>query len=179
MHAMHDYLPSFLTPLVDSLTWVDMVLIGVLLVSTLWGWARGMIQELLGLVGWGLAFWGARLGTPLLVSHLTFIQQDMLRWGVAFVGLMLFILITVKLLSILLQKMVARIGLKALDGFLGAGFGLLRGALLDVVLLLLAGLTPLPHEPEWTQARIVPLAMRAVTPVLHWLPNHLSQLFHY
>ncbi|MDA8416206.1 MAG: CvpA family protein [Betaproteobacteria bacterium] len=176
---MHDYAPTFLADYLNTLTWVDLILVGILLVSTLWGWVRGMIGELLGLLGWILGFWGARLGTPLLAPYLTPITQQTLRWAVAFIIILVIILITVKILSSLLQKGAAHLGLKGLDGLLGATFGFLRGAVLDLILLLLAGTTPLPHESAWTNARFIPLAMKGVTPVLHWLPSQVAQYFHY
>lgn len=176
---IQDYLPHFFSAYWDTLTWVDLLLLAVVLASTLWGWARGMIQELFGLIGWALAFWAARFGAPWLVPHLNFVHQETLRWGAAFLGIFLVVLVLLKIASTLLQSLVRHIGLIFVDGLLGATFGLLRGLLLDMVLMLLAGLTSLPHQPEWTHSRYAPYAMAGTQQLLRWLPRHLTHLFHY
>ncbi len=175
----HDHLPAFLASTLDSLTWVDLVLLGVLMISTLWGWARGMIREIFGLLAWAAAFWGARQGAPWLFAHLGAIHQQTLRWLLAFLGLMFVILIVVRMLGNLLRKLASGIGLGILDGLLGAAFGGLRGALIDVILLLLAGLTPLPQQPEWLHARFVPLALNGARQLLLWLPPDLARYVHF
>jgi membrane protein required for colicin V production len=51
-----------------------------------------------------------------------------------------------------LSKLVKFVGLGWMDGTMGGVFGLLRGMLLVLVLVLLAGLTDLPQQPFWRDA---------------------------
>jgi membrane protein required for colicin V production len=56
------------------------------------------------------------------------------------------------LLSLQIVKLVKMTGLRSTDRALGAFFGLARGVLVGVVLVLVASLTPLPREQYWREA---------------------------
>ncbi|MFN9738466.1 MAG: CvpA family protein, partial [Pseudomonadota bacterium] len=56
----------------------------------------------------------------------------------------------------LLRKAVRSTGLTGNDRLLGLLFGAARGVLLVTVLVVLAGLTPLPRDPWWAQSRLIP-----------------------
>ena len=56
------------------------------------------------------------------------------------------------LLSLQIVKLVKMTGLRSTDRALGAFFGLARGVLIGVVLVLVASLTPLPREQYWREA---------------------------
>ena len=56
------------------------------------------------------------------------------------------------LLSLQIAKVVKMTGLSGTDRALGAFFGLARGVLVSVVLVLLLSLTPLPRESWWRNA---------------------------
>ena len=175
-----DILHSSLWTYFATYTWIDLLLAGILLLSTLFGWIRGMVREFFSLVSWLLAFWVAHAWSEKLVNALhPWIAQEVLRWVLAFLLIFVGVLILVRLVSTLLQRIVKKIGLGSLDGLLGALFGLLRGGLVVLALLLLAGLTPLPYQASWKEARLLPYAMPGVHRVLGWLPPALSRLFHY
>jgi len=55
-------------------------------------------------------------------------------------------------LSLQIAKVVKMTGLSGTDRALGAFFGLARGVLVAVVLVLVASLTPLPGESYWRNA---------------------------
>ncbi|MNY77926.1 Colicin V production protein [compost metagenome] len=66
-------------------------------------------------------------------------------------------------------------GLKPADRGLGLVFGLLRGALLVMVMVTLASLTKLPEEPFWRDAVSRPYVMQAMESVKPWLPPELAK----
>jgi len=66
-------------------------------------------------------------------------------------------------------------GLSGTDRLLGMLFGLLRGAALGSVAVLLAGFTPLPADPWWQQSRIVPSFQRGAEWLRTWLPESVAQ----
>jgi membrane protein required for colicin V production len=70
-------------------------------------------------------------------------------------------------------------GLRPLDRVLGALFGVARGALVVLVLVLLAGLTPLPQQQWWRQALFAPPLETAVLAVMPWLPPELAKRIRY
>jgi membrane protein required for colicin V production len=62
---------------------------------------------------------------------------------------------------------------------LGALFGLARGVLLLLALVMLAGLTPLPRQSWWRQALFAPPLETAVVALKPWLPAALAQRLQY
>jgi membrane protein required for colicin V production len=71
------------------------------------------------------------------------------------------------------------VGLGWLDGFLGALFGLLRGAFLVLVLVLLAGMTDLPRTKFWREASFSAPLERIALQARDWLPAGMAQKVHY
>jgi membrane protein required for colicin V production len=77
-----------------------------------------------------------------------------------------------------LAAMIRSTGLSPADRGLGGLFGLVRGTLLVLVLVIIAGYTPLPQEAWWQNAMfseqvvavVVELKNRLPAPVNEWLP---------
>lgn len=158
-----------------TLTWIDVVVIVVIAASTLLSLARGLIKEVASLAVWVVAIVGAsRLAhfvAELLPQWLTApIQQT-----VGFLVVLVVILLIGKLVTLALKELVSASGIAAFDRFLGTFFGLARGALIVVVLAVLAAMTSLPGEPAWKNAKTRPfleLGIRTATP---WLPEMIEE----
>ncbi len=175
-----DLLHAPLWAFFEPYTWIDGAIVLILLISVTFGWIRGMVYEFFSLASWLVAFWVARTWSGAVARYLApWVSHDLLRWGLSFILLMIAVLITMRLLSNLARQIINKIGLRSLDGLLGAIFGLLRGVLILLVLLLLAGLTPLPQDVSWKQAKLLPYAMRGVRMALAWLPPTLTRPLHY
>lgn len=162
------------------MTGFDFALIGILGASTLLGVIRGLIKELLSLVAFGLAFlaaiwWGPGLSD---VSLLGWVRHDYLRLGISYALLFVLTLLAVGLLNMAMAAMIRSTGLSPADRGLGGLFGLVRGVLLVLVLVIIAGYTPLPQEGWWRDAMfseqvvevVVQLKNRLPAPVNEWLP---------
>lgn len=54
-------------------------------------------------------------------------------------------------------------------------FGAVRGVLLILLLVAIGGMTRMPEEPWWRQARLAPLAEQGVTYIKPWLPDDLAK----
>ena len=132
------------------MTWLDYAVIGVLAVSIGWGAWRGLVREVISILGWVIAFLAANLfAGPLGEALPPEIPTPELRFGVAFVAVFVASLAVTSLLGLLLSKIVKAVGLGGLDRVLGALFGVARGILVLVALALLAGLTSAPRQPFW------------------------------
>jgi len=161
-------------------TGFDFVLLGVLGVSTMLGLWRGLIKELLSLVAFGLAFLAAVWWGPALsdVSFFGWVKHDYLRLGIAYAGIFVATLLCVGLVNVALGAMIKSTGLTPADRGLGGLFGLMRGLLFVLVLVVIAGYTPLPQEAWWKQAMfskqvvgvIQEIKRRVPSPVDSWLP---------
>jgi membrane protein required for colicin V production len=66
------------------------------------------------------------------------------------------------------------VGLRGIDRSLGLLFGLVRGAILVVVLVALAGLTELPQHDFWRNALFRPAAEQGVRELKPLLPDTLA-----
>ena len=77
------------------------------------------------------------------------------------------------------SRLVKGAGFAFEDRLLGALFGLARGGLVVMVLVLLAGLTTLPRDPMWRNAMLSsPLEAFALY-LKAWLPGDLSKRIKY
>ena len=158
----------------------DIAILLVLAVSSLLSLMRGLVREILSLVSWVVAVWVAFRFCGAAGGFMGgMIAEGPLRTGVAFVALLVGTLIVLGLVGALLAKAVAASGLGSTDKVLGMWFGFLRGLAILVVLVLLAGLTPLPQQDWWQSSlllpRLVPLAQWAAG----FMPPPLAGYFGY
>lgn len=162
------------------MTWLDYVVIGVVAVSIAWGAWRGLVREIVSVAGWVIAFLAANLlagpaGERLPES----LARPELRILVAFVGIFIVSLVVTTLFGLLLSKILKAAGLGGLDRALGALFGLVRGALIVIVLALLAGLTSFPRDATWTASLSGPLLTQAAMALKPWLPPAFAERLRY
>ncbi len=137
-----------------SLPWVDWVLLAVLLLSIVVGLWRGLVFEILSLVGWVAAYVAAQALVSMVAPLLPIgTPGGALNQGVTFAILFVFALIIWALLSRLLRMVIHATPLQAVDRVLGAGFGLLRGALLLLVMAIVVTLTPAARSPAWQDSQ--------------------------
>jgi len=138
------------------MTWLDDVLIIVIVLSALFGFYRGIIKEILSLVGWVFSYWVA-----LKYSHnLTWLFEGMvsdngLLHGVSFVALFLITLIVFMIISLIVGRFIKLSGLGFADRGIGAAFGLARGLLIATLLVFFGNMTPLAAGETWGQSTLV------------------------
>ena len=158
------------------MTLFDILVILVLVVSVLLALWRGMVREMFSLLTWIGSFWVAKEFTMGAASWLPgSISNPGLRLVIAFVALMLVSLLALSLLTMLMVHLVKVAGLKASDRTLGAFFGLVRGVVIVVILVLVGGMTSAPREPFWKDALLSgPLEVVALW-VKPWFPDELGQ----
>lgn len=165
------------------MVWVDSVLLGVLGLSTLVGVWRGLVTQLLSLLGWGVAYFFSRAFAPDLASRLPLPAS--MAWGgphvnaaLSFGLLFLLSMVLWGILSWLIGQLVRASPLSGADRLLGGVFGLARGVFILLVLATLVGLTPLQQAPAWQQsqgAAVLGAASGLLRPLLPpevapWLP---------
>ncbi|MBI5919721.1 MAG: CvpA family protein [Nitrosomonadales bacterium] len=163
------------------MTMFDYLVAGVLLFSIGLGVWRGLVYEVLSLLGWLAAYWVARTFAEDFVPYLPKILPGVEKFGsvMAFAALFLLTLIASGILAWLLSKIVSLVGLGWIDGLFGALFGALRGALIVLILVTVAGMTDLPQERFWRDARFSQPLQDAALAIKGWLPDNLAQRLHY
>lgn len=154
------------------MTYFDYGVLAIIGLSTLLSMMRGLIQEILALAAWLCSFWLASCyASKGIVWVPLVLPGETLRYIVAFLAIFCISWFLATILRILVNRFLKITGLKPLDRFLGAGFGLLRGCLLIITIVLLAGMTGLPEEPFWKKAMLSPLCEKTALRILPWLPS--------
>lgn len=162
------------------MTAFDYCVLAVVAVSLLLGISRGLISEILALLAWVVAFFAARLWAQPVGDHLLAELSDPLWRPLAgFVTVFIVVLIAFALLRWLIGLLLKATGLQPLDRMLGAVFGALRGVAIMLILVLLAGLTPLPQQSWWRQAMFAPPLETGALAAKPWLPTELAKRIHY
>jgi membrane protein required for colicin V production len=162
------------------MTWLDCAVIGVFAASLALGAWRGLVREVISILGWVIAFLAANLfAGPLGAAMPQAIPTPELRVAAAFVAVFAGSLIVTSLVGLLLSKIVNAVGLGGLDRLLGALFGAARGALMVLAVALLAGLTSAPRQPYWTGSASGALLMHAALALKPLLPQTFAERLRY
>lgn len=153
------------------MTGFDFVALAILAISCVLGLVRGLLKEVLSLIAYGLAFVAAIWWGPVVHAWLAaWIETPLLRMGISYASVFIVVLLSVGLVNMTLAALIKTTGLSPADHGLGAVFGLARGLLFVLILVVLAGYTPMPAEPWWRDAMFSQTAVDAVKQLKIWLP---------
>lgn len=141
----------------SNLVWIDYCIAGIIGLSAVIGLLRGLIREVFSLCAWIAAVWiGLRFSRDFSVYLDTLIPLPSARMATSFGALFFASLILASLIAFVLHKLVQSTGLTGTDRLAGMVFGIGRGIVVISVLVLLAGITPLPADPWWKQSALIP-----------------------
>ncbi len=162
------------------MTLFDVLVLVVLVASTLVGLLRGLVREVLSLLGWVAAFFVANRYADWMASMLpAVVPGGTLRLAAGFLILFIATLILAALINTAIAQLLRASGLVLADRGFGAIFGLLRGVLIVLTAVILAGLTALPRQPFWRDSISAPLAESAVRSIKPLLPDDWAEQVHY
>jgi len=162
------------------LNWADLVLLGLVAVSSLVGVLRGFIVEVMSLVVWVAAFWLAfAFGAQAGELFDSVVEAPSARLFLGHAVLFLAALVAGGLTTWLIGRLVKSTGLSGTDRLLGLVFGLLRGAALGCVLVLVLGFTPVPQDPWWRESRLIPGFQGGAEWMRTWLPDAVARHIRY
>ena len=155
----------------------DYIILAVLALSVLFGLWRGFVAEVLALVCWIAAFWVAWMfGDALAAWYAQWLHQPAARIIAGYLTCFLGVLMAGALLGWVLRKLIRGSGLTGADRLLGMLFGLVRGALLVTVIVLVLAFTPLAGASWWRQSTLLPGFAQGAG----WLSAHLpAEANHY
>ena len=158
------------------MNWVDLAVLGVILVSGLFGLLRGLVREALGVGAWLLAAAAASpygalpYAQPIARQHIADPAiADAVAFGVVFLVVLVILLLIVGWIS----RAVHASALGGLDRSLGLLFGMARGAFLVCLTYILAGMAIAMEQwpPQVIEARSLPFVYRGAA----WLREELPK----
>ncbi len=156
------------------MTWVDLAVFGILAVSGLLSFVRGLVREVLGIGAWAGAVAAGIIGLPLMRG----VVRNWLptpEWvdPASFLVVFLITLIILMLIARMIGRMVRGSALGGVDRTLGLVFGLARGAVIIMIAYILAGTVfPIDRWPSAAlDARTLPVAYEGARWVREQLPE--------
>jgi membrane protein required for colicin V production len=132
------------------ITWLDMILLGVMLISGLLAMIRGFMREILSITAWAAAAVATLLLYPRLLPFAKAnISSDIVATAAVIGGVFLATLLIASIITVRVSDMILDSRIGALDRTLGFLFGLARGLVIVVVaFLFFAWLVPAGKQPD-------------------------------
>lgn len=139
------------------MTWLDLLIVAVLVISVISAFFKGLLVELFSLAGVLLGLWFAAADYPRLASwFVRWVTNPQVANLVAFLLIALGVMLLAGLLGRLLRRTVRWIGLGFVDRFLGALFGFVKGCAV-ITLGVMAVAAFLPHSDWLRNSRFAPV----------------------
>ncbi|MGQ9424709.1 CvpA family protein [Gilvimarinus sp. F26214L] len=140
------------------MNWADLTILGILFVSSLISIRRGFVKEALSLAGWAAAFIIAMLFSGSLATlFANSIESPSVREMVAFAILFATTLVVAAMANYLIAEVVRMTGLSGTDRTFGMIFGLVRGLIVVMaIILLVPPIIPLDQEVWWRESSLIP-----------------------
>lgn len=133
-----------------TIGWIDWALLVVTLLSAVVGIFRGLVFELMSLLGWVGAYVAAQVFSSFLAPQLPIgAPGSSLNQGAAFAIVFALALIVWMLLARLARLLMGKSPLTLMDRMLGGGFGLIRGVFLLLVVATMVSFTPAVRASAW------------------------------
>lgn len=159
-----------------SFTWIDYVLLAIILVSTVISLWRGFIREIISLIIWILAFILAfHYATTLGNSFKTHIATDSLRLTISFVIILISVLLVGAVLKFIINRFRDKKEIGITDRISGTILGLLRGLFLVIMIILLGELTTFTKTIAWQNSMLIPHLQFLADWTKHAIPNDFMQ----
>jgi membrane protein required for colicin V production len=149
---------------------LDWIILAALILSMLLGAWRGLVYEVLSVLGWAAAFILAQWFAPDMAQLLPMRGAgEAVRYAAGFVLVFVLSVFVAALLARLAKTLFSMVGLQPVDRILGAVFGLVRGAVLVLAAAVVITMTPLQTSDWWrgsVGAGIASAAVKGLKPLL-------------
>jgi membrane protein required for colicin V production len=157
-------------------TTLDWVLAAVLIFSLLLGAWRGLVFEVLSVLGWAASFYAAQWFAPQVALMLPLKSaSEPVRYAAAFVLVFIAAVFAAGLLAALLKNLVEAAGLRPVDRTLGAAFGVLRGVILLLAVAVVMDMTALKSSVWWRESTGAQRLTAALTNLKPLLPEQFAK----
>ena len=161
------------------ISWVDVILLGVILISAILAFTRGFVHEVLSIAAWiGAAvvtYFAFPYASPFVREH---IELQLLADIVTGLTIFVLALVVFTIVSNALSRNVKNSSLGAVDRSLGLLFGAFRGiVLICAAYLIMMWVIPKPEDrPTWIlNARSTPMVEKGALYIASLLPASILQ----
>lgn len=161
-----------------SFTFVDLLVVLILIVSTAYAIYRGFVRETLSIFAWAAAAFATLYFGPAVARFLAERLSpvwlgELIGYGAVF----LLVLIPLSFVSYRFSESVKHSEIGAIDRTLGLAFGVVRGlAIVGLAYLVFSVLIPPKTQPNWIQqARLLPLIQSSSEVMLSLVPEQDTQ----
>lgn len=159
--------------------YLDLFLLGIMLISGLLALLRGFTREVLSLLAWGLAALGAyftfkqRLGVDYIMPY---VNNDKIALAIVAAIAFLLVLIIVSVVSVKISDSVVDSSAGAFDRTLGFIYGIARGLVLVAIAYMFYGwATPADKRPDWMMnAQTLPLIQKVSDLLISVMPPDVA-----
>lgn len=157
------------------MTWVDYAILAIFCLSILVGVLRGLVRELIAIIGWVLAISLSMIFSGQVADLLSERLGPTASSVAAFLGIFVVVWMLSGVVGFVLSRAVKAAGLGWTDRMMGSLFGLVRAAIIVVALAVIAGLTALPRTEAWRDAVLTGSVEAVVNGVKPLLPPSVSE----
>lgn len=158
--------------------WLDWILAAIVVASVVAAMMKGFVQELISLASVLIGLVVAAIGytrAALWFDDLT--KSHEVALGLGFLVLFLGTLLVGALVGVVARKLIKTAGIQSFDRFLGGLFGLVRGMLIDAILLL--AMLAFAIKPDVVgQSALAPYITTGARAVALVMPGSLRAQFH-
>lgn len=156
------------------MTLFDYLVLFILIASIVISTMRGVVREILSLASWVIAFLVANAYGVTLAGFIPLASQSF-RLITAFIALFIGVHLLMWILAMAIDSVIKASGLKLVDRGLGTLFGLARGCVIVLALMLVCSLTSLPAQPFWRNAMFRPVIESVALSIKPHLPGTFAR----
>ena len=154
----------------------DWIFLAVLAFSMLLGAWRGLVYEVLSVLGWAVLFYAAQYFAPMVAGWLPLqSSSETVRYAAAFVLVFVAAVFAAGGLAFLLKKLIEAIGLRPVDRTMGAAFGLVRGVILLLAIAVEMDMTALKKNVWWQESKGAPILSATLNGLKPVLPEQFAK----
>jgi len=158
------------------MTALDLIVLAVIALSVMFAYFRGVVREIVALAAWIVGLVAAfRYMDQVATIFGGLDVMPAVRHVLAFVLILVAFMIAGALVAWILRSAVRAVGLGFVDRFLGALFGVARGALIAVLFALIAGVTTLPRHDWWQNSLVGPVLADSALALRPYLPGDWAE----
>jgi membrane protein required for colicin V production len=155
----------------------DLIVVAIIGLSALFGFVRGFLREVLSIGAWIVAGLATYFGLPYLRPFaLQYISHELIADVATGVAIFLVVLVVASVISHVITRSVRESALGPLDRSLGILFGIVRGAVIVSVALLICDNFYAPdNRPQWLKdARTLPVVQIGADFVRQFVPASVA-----